>query len=119
MSTYADTSRPFGAPTITINSVTYIVEGTFKVDRKTNVKRLMDGEGNENGSFGLATIPTATATLQKATSSTAEPPITQTFTYTADATIGSETWQLVSVSSARPQGEVHTFDIEAIKDMNA
>jgi hypothetical protein len=32
MSTYADTSRPFGAPTLTINSVTYIVEGTFKVD---------------------------------------------------------------------------------------
>lgn len=119
MSTYADTARPFGAPTLTINSVTYIVDGVFKIDRPANVKRLMDGEGNENGSFGLVTIPTASCTLQKATSSTAQPLLTHTFSFTDDATIGAETWQITKVSPSRPQGEVHTFDIEAIKDMNA
>lgn len=118
MSTHADTLKPFGAPTLTIDAVTYIVADTFKVDRGSNVVKTTDGAGAEDGSFGLFTVPTGSATLQKAASATKQPPVGETFTYTDDATIGSETWILTKVGSARPSGAVHTFDIEFIKQMN-
>lgn len=119
MATHTDTAKPFGAPTLTINSVTYIVQDALKIERGTNVVKTTNGEGAEDGSFGLFTIPTGSATIQKATSSTAQPPVGQTFTYTDDATIGSETFIITKVGASRPSGTIHLFDIEFIKDMNA
>lgn len=119
MATHTDTAKPFGAPTLTINSVTYIVQDQLKIDRGSNVVKTTDGEGAEDGSFGLFTIPTGSCTLQKAASTTALPTVGQTFAYTDDSTEGSKTYILTKVGSARPAGAIHTFDIEFIRDMNA
>lgn len=115
--TWNDSNIPVGSVTLTINSVTYICE-TFKVERTVDARKRLAADGTPGGSFGIADFPTYTATLQKATTSTALPPLGQTFTYTDDSTIGSETWYVQNVSQPRDAGQAVKFEISGIKKIN-
>ncbi len=115
--TWNDTGIPIGSVTLTINSVTYICE-SFEVARTVEAKKRLAADGTPGGSFGIADFPTYTATLQKAASATAMPPLGQTFSYTDDATVGAETWYVQNVSTPRQAGEAVKFTISGIKKIN-
>mgnify|MGYP001563220148 CR=1 FL=1 len=112
-----DTAIPYGAVTLTINSVTYIAQN-FKPQRGATPKFRVAEDGTPAGSFGIATHPTFTATLQKAITTTAEPPIGQTFAYTSDATLGAETWYITECGHERTAGEAIFFEVSGIKKIN-
>lgn len=114
---YNDGSVPYGSPTLTISTVTYIAE-SFKTDRPTTKIDRRNGSNEPSGQVLVADFATATATLQKASTSTALPAVGATFDYTDDATVGAETWILTSVGHARAQGDAVKFEITAVKKYN-
>lgn len=112
-----DGSIPYGAPTLSINSVSYIVE-SMDIQRPTNVIERRNGSNEPSGSVGIANFVTGTATLQKASTSTAIPLPGLTFSYTDDSGVGAETHVITEVSQPRSQGDAVKFNISFRKQYN-
>lgn len=112
-----DGSIPYGAPTLTINSVTYICE-SYTPTRPTQTIQRRNGDNEPSGSVGINDFVTGSAVLQKAATSTAMPTPGMSFAHTEDATVGAETFKITSVSQAKSQGDATKFNIEFIKMYN-
>jgi hypothetical protein len=115
--TWNDANIPYGAPTLSINSVSYITE-SFEVNRPTQQIQRRNGDNEPSGSVGIADFVTGTATLQKITSGTAIPLIGLTFAYTDDSGVGAETYFITEVSQPRSQGDATKFNISFQKKYN-
>ena len=112
-----DGSIPFGSVTLTINSVAYIAENVV-VNRPTQTIQRRNAVNEPSGSVGVADFITGSATLQKASSSTALPIPGLSFSYTEDATVGAETFKISSVSQPKSQGDAVKFNVEFVKIYN-
>lgn len=110
-----DGSIPYGSPTLSINSVSYITE-SFEVNRPTQSIPRRNGDNEPSGNVVIADFVTGTATLQKITSGTAIPLIGLTFAYTDGA--GAETFYITEVSQPRSQGDATKFNISFQKLYN-
>jgi hypothetical protein len=69
---YQDGTFPSGAPTITINSITYKAN-SFSVTKPANTVNFTDNAGDPSGALSFKQPRIGTAELQFAASSTAEP----------------------------------------------
>lgn len=69
---YQDGNFPSGAPTLTINGVTYICN-SFSVQKPANTVNITNGSGDPSGALSFKQPLVVTAELQFAASSTAEP----------------------------------------------
>lgn len=87
---YQDGTFPSGAPTITINSVDYIVNSLTFPQQSDNVVNITDGDGNQSGSLSFAGPKTGTAELQLATNTTAFPTTAAENSTTGEFTISSD-----------------------------
>ena len=112
-----DGSIPYGSPTLSINSVSYITE-SFEVNRPTQSIPRRNGDNEPSGNIVIADFITGTATLQKITSGTALPLLGLTFAYTDDSTVGTETFYVTEVSQPRSQGDAVKFNISFQKRYN-
>ena len=112
-----DGSIPYGSPTLSINSVSYITE-SFEVNRPTQQIQRRNADNEPSGSVVIADFITGTATLQKITSSTALPLPGLTFAYTDDSGVGAETYFITEVSQPRSQGDAVKFNISFQKKYN-
>lgn len=72
MPPYSDGNFPSGAPTLTINSVTYICN-SFSVSKSANTVNVTDGNGDPSGALSFKQPRAGSAELQFAANSTAEP----------------------------------------------
>lgn len=106
-----DGSIPFGAPILTIGSVTYICE-SFSESRPTNIIERHNEVNEPSGSVGIANFVTFTAVLQKAASSTAAPALGATFTY------GAYDFYVTEVSAPLEQGGAAKFNISGRRKYN-
>ncbi|MFA7301868.1 MAG: hypothetical protein WC069_06180 [Candidatus Shapirobacteria bacterium] len=116
-----DGSAPYGTGSpISISGVTYILEN-INIDRGNSEANSRDGSGRPNRARYTADVPTMTADLQLATSSTAYPAFGATFTYTADnAAYGSETWIVLPQNfvATNGEGDIRIAPLRAKKAIN-
>ncbi|MEM6884780.1 MAG: hypothetical protein AAF571_07080 [Verrucomicrobiota bacterium] len=112
-----DGSIPYGSRVITINLVTYVADN-IEVQRPTKEILRTDEVDEPSGAVTYADFVTGSATLQMATSSTAMPPLGQTFTETFDTTVGSETFIIKNVSQPFEKGGERKVSIEFRKAYN-
>lgn len=103
MSTFQDGTQAFAVPDspITINSVVYIAED-IQIKKGSTVVRIKNADGTGLGKVIIPEPITGTCKLQLATSSTAIPPIGQTFVITNTAWAG--TYYVEDVGLAYTQG---------------
>jgi hypothetical protein len=72
MATYQDGTFPSGAPTLTINGVTYKCN-SFAVSKAAETVNITDENGAHSGALSFAGPVTGTAEVQFAANTTAEP----------------------------------------------
>jgi len=117
-----DGTMAYGTPNsgvITIDSIVYILENV-NVDRGVSNAMTRDGRGVPNRQRFTADVPTLTADLQLATSSTAYPAFGETFTITVDAHYGSETFivQPQAFVATNGEGDIRIAPLKATKAIN-
>lgn len=96
---FQDGTQAFGIPDspITVNSVTYIAED-INLSAPTTVVEIKDPNGIPTGQVLIPQVITGTAKLQFASSSTARPPLGNTFT------LQSAVFYVSEVGTAYTQG---------------
>ncbi len=102
MPIYQDGTYPSGAPTLTINSVTYICDA-FSLDDSANVVDITNGSGEHAGALAFKGKTTGSATLQLASSSTAVPTTAAHSSTTGVFTHDTKTYFITSVSKPKPK----------------
>src|SRR5689334_15403512 len=105
-----DGSIPYASRVVTINSVAYIAEN-ISVKRPAVIIERRNELNEPSGWVGIADFITGTATLQMASTSTAQPPAGQTFSTTFDATIGAETFVITEIDKSESQGDAKKFEV--------
>lgn len=110
---FQDGTQAFGIKDspVTISGVTYILED-FQITSGTTVVEIRDTNGVPTGRTYIPEVITATATLQKATGTTAIPPRMGTFTYL------SVTWVLQEVGDTYTQGQYQKVPITVAMKIN-
>jgi hypothetical protein len=112
-----DGSIPYGSKVLTINSVAYVAEN-FDVTRDAKTIDRENEVGEPSGQIGIATVPTATATLQLATTSTVQPLQGNTCSVTCDSVIGAETWIVWTTSRVFAKDEAQKITVTFRKQIN-
>lgn len=95
---------PFGSEVLTIDTVTYIAEN-FRVSQGSVTAERMDEVGGPNGFALNKAARTGSATLQKATATTAIPSVGHTFTR------DSVTYVLTEVGEEQANNGIHTIPV--------
>ena len=107
---------PINGHVLTIATVTYIVdEGSVEYGRDHNVRR--DQNNEPSGHWGNTEVPTGSATVQLATTTTAIPADDAKFTHTVRST--NEKWVVWSVGVPITKGEDSKVTIEFKRDYTA
>lgn len=113
-----DGSMAYGTGSaITIGGTSYIIENV-NIDRGNSEANSKDALGRPNRARYTIDVPTLTADLQLATSSTAYPAFGSTFTYSADQ--GSETWIVLpqNFAATNGEGDIRIAPLRAKKAIN-
>ena len=118
MAIYQDGAYPSGAPTLTINSVTYVCDA-FSLEDASNVVDVTNASGEHAGAISIKGKTTGSATLQLATSTTVAPTTAAAAATTGVFTLDSATYFITSVSKPRPKDGYWTVSINFQKRENA
>jgi len=113
MATYQDGAFPCGAPTLTINNVSYVC-ASFNGPQKTSVvANITDGTGAHVGANSVKGPTTGTAELQLATSATVLPNTAAENAVAGVFTHDGTTYFITSVGKAMPAGpQIWTSSIQ-------
>lgn len=112
-----DGTVQYASRVLTINGVAYVADN-ITVNRPTKKIERTNEIGEPSGSVGVAGFVTGSATLQKASSSTAEPQGGYTFAVTFDATIGAETFFVSSPGRTENKDAELKFNVTFEKKYN-
>lgn len=112
--TYNDGSIPYGSVVLNVNSVNYVAENVTITRPIKQIKR-MNEAGEPTGSVGVADFVEGSATLQSATTNTAEPSGGFTYNFIGGT---AENFKIVESSKAFAQGDAVKFNVKFIKTYN-
>lgn len=114
---FNDGTVQYASRVLTIASVPFVADN-ISVNRPSKSIKRTNELGEPSGSVGVADFVEGSATLQLATGSVAEPQAGQTFTITFDATIGSETFYIMSPGRVEQKDSEKKINVTFIKKYN-